>query len=215
MHSLKSSKDYPQNYIIKTSNKINLDLILEEEINIKRIAASIMLKTGTVSNIVKKLNTMRSNKTRKAIAEYNKILKTIHILKFINSLKYRQNIQIALNRGESYHQLAGNVSYANSSKIIAKTERKQLIYKECTRLICNVIIYYNSYILSKFYLEKQKLNQNNQIDALKRISPIAWQHINLYGKYEFDKLSIPLSFNKLNDIIKDDILIEENLCEIS
>jgi len=24
-------------------------------------------------------------------------------------------------------------------------------------------------------------------DMLKRISPVAWQHINLYGRYEFNK----------------------------
>ena len=24
-------------------------------------------------------------------------------------------------------------------------------------------------------------------DALKRISPVAWQHINFYGRYEFNK----------------------------
>ena len=128
--------------------------MLEEEMNMKRIAASFLLKTGSVSNVVKKLSAMTTNRTRKAIAEYNNILRTIHILKTINSLKYRQNIQIALNRGESYHQLAGAISYANNGKIIAKTEREQLIFKECARLVCNVIIYYNSQILSHFYLEK-------------------------------------------------------------
>lgn len=51
-----------------------------------------------------------------------KAFKTIHILKTINSLKYRQNIQIALNRGESYRQLAGAISYANGGKITTKTE---------------------------------------------------------------------------------------------
>ena len=121
----------------------------------KRIAASIMLKTGSVSNIVKKLSAMTSNRTRKAVAEYNNMLKTIYTLKTINILKYRQNIQIALNRGESYHQLASNVSYANAGKIIAKTEREQLIFKECTRLVCNIIIYYNSKIVSHFYLKNK------------------------------------------------------------
>ena len=125
--------------------------------NMKRRAASILLKTGNVSNnIIRKLNSMKRNKTRKAIVEYNNILKTIHILKTINSLKYRQNIQIALNRGESYDQLAGAISYANGGKITANTEEEQLIFKECSRLVCNVIIYYNSKILSYFYLEKQK-----------------------------------------------------------
>ena len=214
LHGLKDSINYPANYIIRPSNQINIDLILEEELNIKRIAASIMLKTGTVSNIVKKLNAMKSNKTRKAIAEYNKILRTIHILKTINSLQYRQNIQIALNRGESYHQLAGNVAYANNGKIIAKTEQEQTVFKECTRLVCNIIIYFNSLILSKFYLQKQKLNQTKQIEALKRISPISWTNINLYGKYEFNKTLIPINLNKLDEIIKHNILIEEGLAEM-
>jgi TnpA family transposase len=202
---------YPNSYIIKPSKQINIKLILEEELNMKRIAVSILSKTGSVSTIVKKLSSMKTNRTRKAIAEYNNILRTIHILKTINSLKYRQNIQIALNRGESYHQLAGSVSYANGGKIIAKTEREQLIFKECSRLVCNIIIYYNSQILSQFYLEKQKFNQNKQIEALKRTSPIAWPHINIIGKYDFRKISTPMSFSKMNELVKYDILIDETI----
>ena len=140
-------------------------------------------------------------------------MRTIHILKSINSLKYRQNIQIALNRGESYHQLAGNVSYANNGKIMAKTEQEQLLFKECTRLVCNIIIYYNSYILSQFYLEKQKLGQVRQIEALRRISPISWTSINLYGKYEFSKITTPTSFSKLSELVKNDVLVEEEEIE--
>ena len=209
LYCLENPKDYPSNYIIKPSKQINIQLILEEELNMKRIAASILSKTSSVSTIVKKLSSMKTNRTRKAIAEYNNILRTIHILKTINSLKYRQNIQIALNRGEAYHQLAGSISYANKGKIIAKTEREQLIFKECARLVCNVIIYYNSQILSQFYLEKQKLNQDKQVEALKRISPIAWLHINIIGKYDFRKISIPMSFTRINELVKYDILTEE------
>lgn len=211
LYCSKKPKEYPQNHIIKPSKQVDLELMLEEESNIKRIAASIMSKTGTVGTIVKKLSAMKSNRTRKAIAEYNNILRTIHILKTINSLKYRQNIQIALNRGESYHQLAGNVSYANGGKITSRTEREQLLFKECTRLVCNVIIYYNSQILSQFYLEKQKSKQDRQIEALKRISPISWSNINFYGKYDFSKIYTPMSFNKINELVKDDILINQGL----
>tara|TARA_B110000503_G_C6866548_1_gene296941 strand:+ start:72 stop:479 length:408 start_codon:yes stop_codon:yes gene_type:complete len=121
----------------------------------------------------------------------------------------RQNIQIALNRGESYHQLAGAISYANSGKIIAKTEQDQLIFKECARLVSNVIIYYNSQILSHFYLEKQKSGEHQQIKALKRTSPIAWSHINIIGKYFFREISVPLSFSKINELVKHNILIDE------
>ncbi len=151
---------------------------------------------------------MKSNKTRKAIAEYNKVLRSIHILKTINSLKYRQNMRVALNRGESYHQLTGAVGYANGGKIVAKTEQEQHLFKESTRLICNVILHYNSHILSQFYLEKLKECQDEQIEALKRISPISWININLYGKYDLSNFSSHTSLNKLFELIKNESLID-------
>ena len=33
-------------------------------------------------------------------------------------------------------------------------------------------------------------------------------YINLYGRYEFNKLLTPMSFNKLSEIVKDDVLID-------
>lgn len=209
---MQESCKYPDNYIIKPSYKINTQIIIDETFNIKRIVASMMTKTCTVSTIVKKLSSsMKSSKTRKAIAEYNKILRSTHILKTINSLQYRQNIQVALNRGESYHQFVGAVSYANGGKIIAKTENDQLIFKECSRLICNIILYYNSYILAQFYLQKLKENNTKQINALKRISPISWNNINLHGKYIFDKTAFGNNLSNLNKLIKNENLIDDIL----
>tara|TARA_B110000503_G_scaffold119440_1_gene181247 strand:- start:52 stop:3150 length:3099 start_codon:yes stop_codon:yes gene_type:complete len=208
----KDFSKYPDHYIIKPNYKINTQLMTDEGFNIRRIVASMMTKTCTVSTIVKKLSSsMKSNKTRKAIAEYNKILRSIHILKTINNPHYRQNMQVALNRGESYHQFVGAVSYANGGKIISKTENDQLIFKECSRLICNVILYYNSHILSQFYLQKLKENNIVQINALKGVSPASWNNINLHGKYEFNKNSSNISFSSLNKLIKSQILVDDIL----
>ena len=60
-------------------------------------------------------------------------------------------------------------------------------------------------------MEKQKLGQSRQIKALKNISPIAWPHINLVGKYNFKKINIPLSFSKINELVKHDVLAIEVL----
>ncbi len=208
----KDPSQYPDNYVIKPNYKIDTQLMVDEGFNIRRIVASMMTKTCSVSTIVKKLSSsLKSNKTRKAIAEYNKILRSIHILKTINNPEYRQNMQIALNRGEAYHQFVGAVSYANGSKIVAKTENDQLIFKECSRLICNIIIYYNSYILSQFYLQKLKENKTNQINALKGVSPASWNNINLHGKYEFNKNSSNISFSSLSKLIRDEILVDDIL----
>ncbi len=191
-----------------------MQLILDEETNMKRIIASILSKTCTVSTIVKKLSSsMKSNKTRKAISEYNKILRTIHILRTINDLSYRQDIQVALNRGESYHQLVDAIRFVNGGRITAKTEQEQIIFKESARLVANIIIYYNTFILSQFYIQKLKQGQKKQIDALKRVSPNAWTNINLYGKYELYDITSSTSVSKLVDMIKNETLIDEILDE--
>ena len=69
-------------------------------------------------------------------------------------------------------------------KLSQKTEICQIIFKECTRLVCNTILYYNSVILSRIYTNFLKNGDHAQITALKSISPCSWININLYGLFE-------------------------------
>ena len=201
--SIVSSSQFfaPSAYVIRPSSTVDEGLILDEEDNFKRIVVSILSKTGSVSTITKKLSSsLKSHKTRKAIAEYNKILRSIHILKSITLPNYRQNIQKALNRTELYHFLTGEVGYANRGKIISKTELDQIIFKECTRLVCNAILYYNSVILSRIYTRCLKNGQKNMIQILKHISPVSWVNINLYGVFELkDKLKASFPDTNIED----------------
>jgi hypothetical protein len=53
-------------------------------------------------------------------------------------------------------------------------------------LVANAVVYYNTLILSEILDELQKRGEVATIEAIKRLSPIAWQHINFYGHYLFD-----------------------------
>ena len=90
-----------------------------------------------------------------------------------------------MNRGESYHQLRRAVSYANYGTLRFKTESEQLIWSECSRLITNCIIYYNATLLSRLLEIKEAAGEAEQVTRLGRVSPIAWQHINFQGRFEF------------------------------
>jgi hypothetical protein len=68
-----------------------------------------------------------------------------------------------------------------------KTEYEQQIWNECARLITNCIIYYNASILSTLLSLKERTGDTQETVRLKQISPVAWQHINLQGRYEFSK----------------------------
>jgi len=110
------------------------------------------------------------NKTKGALWEYDNIIKSLYFLDYIDSLPLRQNVQKALNRGESYHKLRRAVSYANFGKLRFKTEQEQQLWSGCSRLLCNCIIYYNACILSNMLTYKESTGQNS--DMLKLISPI-------------------------------------------
>ena len=103
----------------------------------------------------------------------------------------------ALNRGESYHQLRRSVAYANFGKLRFKTEYEQQIWGECSRLITNCIICYNTTILSRLLDHGQSTENQELGDRIKNASPVAWQHINFYGRYEFGKQSQPIDMAQM------------------
>ena len=174
--------------MLKPVRKLNPELVVEEWDNIQRIMVSLALKTTTQNIIVSKLSAFaRKNKTRRALWEYDNMIRSLYLLDYIDSPPLRQHVQRALNRGESYHQLRRAVSYANFGKLRFKTEHEQQLWGECARLITNCIIYYNAMLLSNVLAYKEGVGDVQGAALLKQISPVAWQHINLFGRYEFRK----------------------------
>ncbi|MED1405515.1 Tn3 family transposase [Bacillus mycoides] len=199
------SFQHPSQYeelLIKPLRKINTELIMKEWDNIKRIMLSLALKTTTQNVIVRKLSSYaRKNQTKRALWEYDNIIKSLYFLEYIDSLSLRQNVQKALNRGESYHKLRRSVSYANFGKLRFKTEQDQQIWNECSRLLTNCIIYYNASILSNLLTKSH--DKGLEMNILKYISPVAWQHINFYGRYEFSKSPTVVNLDTIIKNIKE------------
>ena len=102
-----------------------------------------------------------------------------------------------MNRGENYHQLHRAVSYANFGKLRFRTEYEQHLWGECSRLLANCIIAYNATILSHLLAHKERSGDASGAARLTRVSPVAWQHINLYGRYEFRKAPEPIDLSAL------------------
>jgi hypothetical protein len=126
--------------------------------------------------------------------EYDNIISSLYLLDFVDSPLLRKNVQTALNRGESYHQLRRAVSYANFGKLRFTSEDDQHLWHECSRLVTNCIIFYNMTILSLLW-ERQEATQD--MAHIAHISPVAWQHINFYGRYEFTKASEPINMEEI------------------
>jgi TnpA family transposase len=184
--------------LIKPVRKADGELIVDEWDNIQRIMVSLALKTTPQSIIVDKLSAhARKNRTRRALWEYDNIIRSLYLLDYIDSLALRQNVQRALNRGESYHKLRRAVSYANFGKLRFKTEEEQQLWGECARLVANAIIYYNASILSNLLAYYQSVGDIDGIARLRRISPVAWPNVNLHGRFQFNGQPQPIDMHSM------------------
>ena len=67
-----------------------------------------------------------------------------------------------------------------------RSQHEQEVWNDCACLVANAVVCYNTLILSEVLHELQKRAEIASIEAIMRVSPIAWQHINFYGHYLFD-----------------------------
>lgn len=182
--------------LIKPKDQINEALIIREWDNVLRILASLAHKETSQANIVKKLSSYKKlSPTLKALIEFDNIIMSLYMLEYIDDSEMRSNVHRSLNRGESFHQLMSAIRKVGGKKLLGSKSNEFLLYNECTRLIANCVIYYNAALLSSLYEAYEKSGEYEKCELIKRLSPVAWQHINLVGKYEFhiDKTSINLA----------------------
>jgi len=192
---------HPSRYddaVLKPIRKIREDLIVREWDECQRIFVSLALKETTQSTIVRKLSAQsRNGRAKRALWEYDSIHRSLYLLDYIDCPPLRQHVQEAMNRGENYHQLRRAISYAGFGKLRFKTEYEQELWAECSRLIANCIILYNASILSRLLEHQERTGDTQGAEATKKVSPIAWQHINLQGRYEFQKQPDPLNMDAI------------------
>ena len=172
--------------LIQPIRQVNLELIKREWHNLLPILASLLSHETNQESIIKALSSHENkSETKDALWELNSILKSIHLLKYIDDIEYRRSIRAALNRGEAYHQLLQKIMEVGGGEFRGMSELEVEIWNECARVIALIIIYYNMHLLSKLYENAFAKNDLAAIEYLKHISPIASQHININGLYEF------------------------------
>lgn len=168
-------KDVP----IKPIRRVREGLVVSEWPNIERILLSLALKTTTQSVIVAKLSAYRrKNRTKRALWEFDNIIRSLYLLDYIDSPVLRHNVQRALNRGEAYHQLRRAIAYAHGGRYRVHSQHEQEIWNECSRLVGNAVVHYNALILSEVLAELEGRGDLASAEVIKRVSPVAWQHIN-------------------------------------
>ena len=181
---------------------INTALIIDEWDTIQRIIVSLQQKTITQATLVRKLSGYSQNHPLlKALTEYNRMLKAMYLLDYIDDASLRTYVQRALNRGEAYHQLRRAIAHVNGNRFRGKSDDEIVLWNECARLLTNAIIYFNSLILTRLLKYFEEEGDDKKLEIIKQVSPVAWHNINLNGTYSFSFEQKLLDLNEIMQTI--------------
>ena len=174
-------------FLIQPVGQIDRHLIAAEKSNLDHIAATLGLKEMSQSVLVRKICTLSGHhRTRKALFEYDKLIRTIYTLRYLRDPQLQRDVHRSENRIESYHQLRSTIAQVNGKKeLTGRTDLEVEISNQCGRLIANVVIAYNSMLLSGLLGRHLAVGNEKALDLLRRISPAAWQHLHFLGHYAF------------------------------
>ena len=117
--------------------------------------------------------------------ELGRIIKTLHILRYIDDQQFRRRILVQLNRQELRHRLGRRVHHGERGEIRSPLRQGQVEQLGVLGLALNAIVHWNAIYMQEAVRQIGNLGPVPQNADIARLSPIMWRHINFLGRYEF------------------------------
>lgn len=123
---------------------------------------------------------------------------SIYTLRYLRDPQLQRDVHRSENRVESYHQLRSTIAQVNGKKELGgRTDLDVAISNHCGRLVANVVIAYNSMLLSGLLSRSLATGNEKAQDLLRRISPVAWRHLHFIGHYAFRDKRQPIDLEAI------------------
>jgi TnpA family transposase len=121
-----------------------------------------------------------------AVGELGRVVKTLHILRYIDDKPFRRRILIQLNRQELRHKLGRRLFHGDRGEIRSPLRLGQQEQLGAFDLTLNIITHWNA-IYMQAVLDQLRHERWSIEDAdVARLSPLIWRHINFLGRYSFN-----------------------------
>ena len=167
---------------------VDLALIAEQWDQLVRIAASLHHRTAPADVVLKRLaGGAPSDRLAKALTALGRVLKTIHILRYVQEADLRHRIQRQLNRGEFRHKLARRLFFANQGAFQTGDYEEIMNKASCLSLLCNAVLVWNMVHMSRVITQFRATGVTITDEEIALISPLAYAHVIPNGTYFFDR----------------------------
>lgn len=171
-------KDFPK-VKARLSKRVDTTLILDMWDEMLRLAGSLKLGWATASLVIQKLQaSLQKSRLTKALGEYGRLVKTLHVLSWYESEDKRRWANRQLNKGESVHSLKAYLSVGNRGVLRRKTDEGLQHQVGCLNLLTNAIILWNSVYMAETLKQLKTEGYEVNIEDLNYIWPTRFEHVN-------------------------------------
>jgi TnpA family transposase len=165
---------------------INLNLIRDNWSDLIRLAGSLKLGHLKAAGIMRTLQIKdRPTTLARALSELGRIVKTIHILRYVENSTFRRRILIQLNRQELRHRLGRRVHHGERGEIRSPLRQGQEEQLGALGLALNAIAYWNAVYMQEALRQITAQGASSDNADIAHLSPLIWRHINFLGRYDF------------------------------
>ena len=176
-------------YLLCQIIKRNSDDLLQVEEGSLYPALQRMLKLGwvTASLLVQKLQAYpQQNALARALQEYGRLARTLHILRWYAYPEERRRFLRQLNKGEALHDLRAFLMVANKGQLRQSRGEALTHQALCLNLVTNAVIVWNTVYMAAVVEQLKHEGVLVQDSDIAHVWPTRYAHINVYGKYHFD-----------------------------
>jgi len=172
---------------------VDVALLREQWDALVRVAASLKNRTAPAHVVLDRLAASSpSDRLAKALTMLGRVVKTTYLLRYLHDASIRDRVHLQLNRGESRHELARRLFFANQGAFRGGDYEEIMNKVSALSVLSNAVLVWNTVRFAEIVKELERTTgQPVARPDLARISPLAHAHVIPSGTYHFDRA--PLS----------------------
>jgi TnpA family transposase len=167
---------------------INRWLIVSQWDELLRLAGSLKMGYVSASLLIAKLQAFpQKNAVAQALIEYGRLVKSLFILRYLESEQAQHRIETQLNKGENLHSLRKYIFYGNHGEVRKRQSEDSLNQVSCLNLVVNCCVVWNTIYMQAVIAQVRAEGIEVEESDLVHLAPARYEHVNPHGRYFFQE----------------------------